>query len=60
MGDMFRQVGNAVPPVMARAVGRVIHMQLAQFDESFSRIARQPRMAAHSFCPSSSASNLYQ
>lgn len=32
MGDAFRQIGNAVPPLLARAIGRAIFEQLRSVD----------------------------
>ena len=32
MGDMFEQIGNAVPPLFARALGRKLHRMLSWLD----------------------------
>jgi DNA (cytosine-5)-methyltransferase 1 len=32
MGDMFRQIGNAVPPLLARELGAAVHAVLARID----------------------------
>jgi DNA (cytosine-5)-methyltransferase 1 len=36
-GDQFEQIGNAVPPLMARAMAQVIHTYLKKYQRQFRR-----------------------
>lgn len=40
-GDVLHQIGNAVPPLLARAIGRVIHQQLSDLDSRRIGIQQQ-------------------
>ena len=43
MGDAFRQIGNAVPPLLARAVGEVVIEILAEAEASRARRSYRPQ-----------------